>query len=232
MLRKILQSFMFESEKEESNILGKEFEIALEKVNCLLTSWGTSMVDICNRAETAMDWITLKDAIKSFNSLMRHFRRIGPGNTNYLHIRRALHRLRITKKLSEKLDEATSFHDAINNYKMELSENLALEIQRLKVEDRRDEENDEKIFSLYMPKQKSNTPKRKRRIVVQAEAEEPKKKRKKLNQGRSILKNGEVGQQSSSMDFKRMKSQGICFWYSFGYCKRGSGCRFKHPQNV
>ena len=66
MLRKILPKFMFESEEEETNILGKEYEIALEKVNCLLSTWGTSMVDICNRAETAGDWISLKKRKKEF----------------------------------------------------------------------------------------------------------------------------------------------------------------------
>ena len=117
--------------------------------------------------------------------MMRHFRRIGSGNTNFRNIRRALDRLRITKKLSQKLDEANSFNEAINNYKTEISENLALEIQRKKVEDRRDEENDEKIFSLYRPKRKIDTPKRKRKIVVEAEAEEPnrKSKKRKLEQG-------------------------------------------------
>ena len=155
------------------------------------------MVDICNRAETAGDWMTLKKEIKSFNSLMRHFRRIGSGNSNFRSVRRALDRLKITKKLSQKLDEATSFKEAINNYKTEISENLALEIQRIKVEDRRDEENDEKIFSLYMPIRKSNTPKRKRGIVAEAEAEKPKRKRKKLKLGQGILKNGGAGKRLS-----------------------------------
>ena len=38
MLRKILPKFMFGSEKEETNNLGKEYELALEKVNCLLST--------------------------------------------------------------------------------------------------------------------------------------------------------------------------------------------------
>ena len=38
MLRKILPKFMFESEKEETNNLVKEYEIALEKVNRLLST--------------------------------------------------------------------------------------------------------------------------------------------------------------------------------------------------
>ena len=123
---------------------------------------------------------------------MRFFKRISTRDDNFGKVRSAIERVGVSDMFLENLKKGCSLEIAIENYKVKVLQNLAVQKMIREREDAQIKKQDENLFERFLPKSG------KRKIAVEIENHEGKsKKRRKLRRSNSRKQKGYSAQKSA-----------------------------------
>ena len=222
MIREFVNKLIFGV--DESRIqLDRNLKSAIAKTGMITARMGQSLCGILKNLECAEDGISVQLGFDKFNEVMRIFKRISPRNDNFEKVRSAIKSVGVSDLFFEELKKGLSLEIAIENYKVKILQNLAVQKMVREREDAQIKKQDENLFKRFLPCGKSG----KRKIPGLIENHEGQnKKRRKLGRSNSRKEKG-----YSAQELMIMRRKGICFYFPRGTCKRGKLCKFKHIQS-
>lgn len=200
-----------------------EIDMALWKVSNILARNGETMRDICLEMETADSKVELIYTFKRFNKLMSFFHRAAPSRERYSLVLGALSVLGLSKEFELELKATVSLRDAIYNYKVKILHKLREIIRWREIELKEEDKLDEELFSRYFPVSAGEVEKAKRSVREFSEIQRSSKRRKVSNKSSENM--------LSKSDMVNITGKGLCIFYQFDQCKRGSKCQFRHEKN-
>ena len=124
---------------------------AFKAVGRLLSTTGDTFEALCQAVEGATSKDELKSAFQRFNAIMRFFIDAAPEPQHLALVRAALSQLGMYGLLAEFLETATSFPEAIKNYKLAILQELAAAVRRRVEQARYDDLQDDELFSRFLP---------------------------------------------------------------------------------
>ena len=220
MIRKFVNKLIFGA--DDSTIqLEKNLKSAVAKTELITARIGVSLSDILKNIECAENGIDVQLGFDILNEVMRIFKRISPRD-DFGKIRSAIKSVGVSDMFSENLKKGSSLEIAIENYKVMVLQNLAVQKMVREREDAQIKKQDEDLFKRFLPS--SNLGKRKIAVEIENHEKES-KKRRKLRQSNSRKQRGYNAQKLMTM-----RRKGICFYFPRGRCKRGELCKFRHIQ--
>ena len=126
--------------------------LALQEVVTLLQATDESLLVICQEVEGASSREELKVAFKRLNKLFRLFIEVDP---EAIHSKQALEAV-LTLSMSDQLRavvlSAGSVGDAAAAYKTAIMQGLAVKLRRSEEQERVEDEKDEELFAMFLPK--------------------------------------------------------------------------------
>ena len=219
MIREFVNKLIFGV--DDSTIqLERNLKSVVAKTEMITARIGESLCGILNNIECADNGIDVQLGFDKFDEVMRFFKRISTRDDNFGKVRSAIERVGVSDMFLENLKKGCSLEIAIENYKVKVLQNLAVQKMIREREDAQIKKQDENLFERFLPKSG------KRKIAVEIENHEGKsKKRRKLRRSNSRKQKG-----YSAQKLMTMRRKGICFYFPRGTCRRGELCKFKHMQ--
>ena len=202
--------------------LERNLKSAIAKTEMITARMGESLFGILKNLECAEDGNIVQLGFDKLNEVMRVFKRISPRDDNFKRVRSAIESVGVSDMFFEELKKGFSLENVIENYKVKVLQNLAVQEMVREREDAQIKKQDENLFKRFLPSGKSG----KRKISGLVENHDGKsKKQRKLRRSNSRIEKGYSGQ-----ELMIMRRKGICFYFPRGTCKRGKLCKFKHIQ--
>ena len=202
--------------------LERSLKSAIAKTEMITARMGESLCGILKNLECAENGISVQLGFDKINEVMRVFKRIPPRNDNFRRVRSAIKSVGVSDLFFEELKKGFSLQIAIENYKVKVLQNLAVQTMVREREDAQIKKQDENLFKRFLPSSKSG--KRKRAGLIENHRGKT-KKRRKLGRSNSRKEKG-----YSAQELMIMRRKGICFYFPRGTCRRGELCKFKHMQ--
>ena len=129
----------------------ENMERAHREVSRLMSSSGSSLFEICTKAETALTGDEAKAAFKKFKLIARICLHAAPGPEDDQILRGTLNGARLSYGLVAAIGSAATVRNAIRAEKIGVLQKLALVLQQREAQQQRDNEMDEEHFSIFLP---------------------------------------------------------------------------------
>ena len=142
----IAQAAVAPSAKAKENL-----ERAHKEVSQLMRSSGSSLVEICAKAETAFTRDDAMAAFKEFNLISRIYLHAAPVPEDDPLLRSTLRTAHLSDKLMAAIGSAATVRKGIREWKVGILQRLALVLQKRQALQLQDDEMDEELFSTFLP---------------------------------------------------------------------------------
>ena len=126
--------------------------LALQEVVSLLAATDESLLMICQEVEGASSRAELKVAFKRINKLFRLFIEVDKEAIHSKQVLEAMLSLSMSEQLRAVMLSAASVGDAATTYKTLIMQGLAVNLRRSEEQERVEDEKDEALFELFLPK--------------------------------------------------------------------------------
>ena len=154
---KHILSFFSRPEPQFHICAEQAIHLATERVQELLCENGTSLTNLCQLIERSENENDLKIAFARLNDIMWKLSLFAPLTEQKGIIFQALKELKYSEKLGFYLNSALTPHEAINEYKTVVVQELAARIRKLENFNHRNKKFEDDLFATYLPRSYSRT---------------------------------------------------------------------------